>query len=90
MHFQMLFLLRSDPLVSESPFFMVEVDDSPAESPKCVHTQIKHGAESSYSKQENRTIRFCRLRQQLGAMPESTRELFLWPSDIWMTDMEEP
>jgi hypothetical protein len=36
-----LFLLRSDPLVSEFPPFMLdvhEVVDSPAESPKCVYT----------------------------------------------------
>jgi hypothetical protein len=34
-------LSRSDPLLSEFPPFMLnvlEVVDSPAESPKCVHT----------------------------------------------------
>jgi hypothetical protein len=30
--------LRSDPLMLGSPFFMVEVVDSPAELPKCIHT----------------------------------------------------
>jgi hypothetical protein len=43
-------------LVSRSPFFIVEVVDSPAEPPKCVGTQIKQGAGSSCLKQENRMI----------------------------------
>jgi hypothetical protein len=46
----MLFLLSSDPLVSGSPFFMVEVVDFTAESPKCVGTQIEQGVRSPYSK----------------------------------------
>jgi hypothetical protein len=45
----MLFLSRLDPLVSEFPFFMLdvrEVVDSPAESPKCVGTQIEQEPEA--------------------------------------------
>jgi hypothetical protein len=36
-----LSLLRSDLLMSGSPFFMLEVVNSPIELPKCVDTQIK-------------------------------------------------
>jgi hypothetical protein len=46
----MLFLLSSDPLVSGSPFFMVEAVDFTVESPKCVGTQIEQGVRSPYSK----------------------------------------
>jgi hypothetical protein len=42
----MLFLLRSEPLVSRSPFFMVEVVDSPAESPKYLAHKSKRGPEA--------------------------------------------
>jgi hypothetical protein len=46
---RMLFLSRSDPLLPEFPPFMLdvlEVVDSPAESPKCVRTQNEQELEA--------------------------------------------
>jgi hypothetical protein len=59
----MLFLSRSDPLVSEFPPFMFhvyEVVDSPAESPKCIATRIKQGPKAPARSCRNRAVRFCR------------------------------
>jgi hypothetical protein len=57
----MLFLLRSDPLLLEFPPFMLdmlEVTDSPAESPKCIRTQNEKESEAPTRNRANRTIRF--------------------------------
>jgi hypothetical protein len=57
--FRILLLLMSDPLVPEFPPLMldvVEVVDSPAESPKCVHTQNEQDREASAENRVNQTV----------------------------------
>jgi hypothetical protein len=57
----MLFLSRSDPLVPKFPPFMLdvrEVVDSPAESSKCVATQIRQEPEAHVQNRRNGTMRF--------------------------------
>jgi hypothetical protein len=74
-----LFLSWSDPLVLKFPPFMLdvrEVVDSPAESSKCVATQIREVPEAMFKTREmglcdfrNQSLRFCRDRRQSGAPP---------------------
>jgi hypothetical protein len=71
----MLFLSRSDPLVPEFPFYMVdmrEVVDSPAESSKCVSTQIEQESEAP-ARNRNQTVRFLKLDPQVLLGPMTVR-----------------
>jgi hypothetical protein len=61
-------------LVVDFPPFMLDVVDSPAESPRYVATRNKQEPKAPIQQRENqtlrfgnRTIQFCRFRQQSGA-----------------------
>jgi hypothetical protein len=60
----MLFLPRSDPLMPEFPFFMLdmcEVVDSPTGSPKCVGIRIKQELEAPAQNRRSQTVQFLKL-----------------------------
>jgi hypothetical protein len=59
-----LFLSRLNPLMSESPFFMLEVCEvvnSSAELSKCVSTRIEQVLEAPVQNNINQTLRFDKL-----------------------------
>jgi hypothetical protein len=94
------FLSRSDPVVPELPFFMLDmckVVDSPVESPKCVDTRIKQVLKTPAQNRKNRILRFGKLEGPvlsiLTAVRGTTRineRLLLRPSNIWMMERQEP
>jgi hypothetical protein len=70
----MLPLLRSGPLLPEFPPFMLdvlEVVDSPVESPKCVDTRIGQEPEATVQNSTNRID--TRIRQELEAPVQNSR-----------------
>jgi hypothetical protein len=71
-----LFLSRSDLLVSEfSPFMLdvCEIVDSPVEAPKCVATQIEHELEAPAQNNKKQIVQFLESDSPILSGPMAVR-----------------